>query len=233
MEPGRNRHAGRGGSGITGEGRGGRLAGSRAARRPRGRRPSTSARTDRPGAARARSRPCRTGERRPLRERAGSCPARAKDRPAQTVAEVPLEVRKEDSGRRRAGVDQDLETSRRPLPAEELADPALDAVARHGVADAPRDGDPDAGPHGVRPGKQEEKKMASGHPDSGDIALFEFRSFSKAVVPGEFLPDNPARVHTESLLRPLRRRAERTARPERVRIRTRNPCVRLRRRLFG
>jgi hypothetical protein len=34
-------------------------------------------------------------------------------------------------------------------------------------------------------------------------------------------------------LRPLRRRAESTARPDRVRIRTRKPCVRLRRRLLG
>jgi hypothetical protein len=34
-------------------------------------------------------------------------------------------------------------------------------------------------------------------------------------------------------LRPLRRRADKTARPERVRMRTRNPCVRLRRRLLG
>src|SRR4029077_6025107 len=57
--------------------------------------------------------------------------------------------------------------------------------------------------------------------------------FSKAVVSGEALPDGRARVHTESLLRPLRRRAESTARPERVRMRTRNPWVRLRRRLLG
>jgi hypothetical protein len=34
-------------------------------------------------------------------------------------------------------------------------------------------------------------------------------------------------------LRPLRRRRERTARPCRVRIRSRKPCVFLRRRLFG
>ena len=45
--------------------------------------------------------------------------------------------------------------------------------------------------------------------------------------------DGRARVHTESFLRPLRRRAEITARPDRVRIRTRKPCVRLRRRLLG
>jgi hypothetical protein len=75
--------------------------------------------------------------------------------------------------------------------------------------------------------------MASGYADSRGVALFEFRSFAKPVVSREGLPDDPARVHTASLLRPLRRRAERTARPERVRIRTRKPWVRLRRRLFG
>jgi hypothetical protein len=35
------------------------------------------------------------------------------------------------------------------------------------------------------------------------------------------------------LSRPLRRRAERIARPARVRMRSRNPCVFARRRLFG
>ena len=75
--------------------------------------------------------------------------------------------------------------------------------------------------------------MASGHADPGGIALFEFSSLSKAVVPGEGLPDGRAWAHTESLLRPLRRRAESTARPDRVRILTRKPWVRLRRRLLG
>ena len=75
--------------------------------------------------------------------------------------------------------------------------------------------------------------MTSGHADPGGVALFEFSSLSKAVVAGESLPHNRTWVHTESLLRPLRRRAESTARPDRVRIRTRNPCVRLRRRLLG
>ena len=75
--------------------------------------------------------------------------------------------------------------------------------------------------------------MASGHADPGGIALFEFSSLSKAVVPGEGLPDGLTWAHTESFLRPLRRRADKTARPERVRIRTRNPWVRLRRRLLG
>jgi len=75
--------------------------------------------------------------------------------------------------------------------------------------------------------------MASGHADPGGVALFEFSSLSKAVVTGEGLPDGLTWAHTESFLRPLRRRADKTARPERVRIRTRKPCVRLRRRLLG
>ena len=41
------------------------------------------------------------------------------------------------------------------------------------------------------------------------------------------------RFQAESLARPLRRRAATMARPARVRIRRRKPCVRLRRRLLG
>ena len=76
--------------------------------------------------------------------------------------------------------------------------------------------------------------MAPGDAHSGGVALFEFPSFAKAVVAGERLPAAiRARIHTESFLRPLRRRAEMTARPERVRMRTRKPWVRRRRRLLG
>ena len=50
--------------------------------------------------------------------------------------------------------------------------------------------------------------------------------------------DEPGRRHADddqadSSLRPLRRRLDRMARPARVRIRSRNPCVLARRRLFG
>lgn len=41
------------------------------------------------------------------------------------------------------------------------------------------------------------------------------------------------RHQTDRRCRPLRRRAESTARPERVRMRTRKPWVRFRRRLLG
>ena len=86
------------------------------------------------------------------------------------------------------------------------------------------------------PGRIREKKdldVASGNAHPGGVALFEFPAFAEAVVFREGLGDGRARVHTESFLRPLRRRAESTARPARVRIRTRKPCVRLRRRLLG
>ena len=41
------------------------------------------------------------------------------------------------------------------------------------------------------------------------------------------------RDQAERTRRPLRRRADKIARPARVRMRSRNPCVRARRRLFG
>jgi hypothetical protein len=49
-------------------------------------------------------------------------------------------------------------------------------------------------------------------------------------------PPSPGRRHADQTLtraRPLRRRAARTARPARVRMRSLNPCVFARRRLFG
>src|SRR5439155_19310613 len=121
----------------------------------------------------------------------------------------------------------------RAAPAKDLSDSPAQAISRHGVARAPGHGDPQPRTTGGPAIEKKHLQMASGRPDPRGVALFEFSSLSKAVVAGEGLPDGPARDHTESLLRPLRRRAEITARPERVRIRTRKPCVRLRRRLLG
>ncbi len=119
------------------------------------------------------------------------------------------------------------------MAAEDLSDTPAQPIARDGLARATRDRDAESRAPFATARLEEEPEKASGHADSGGVALFEFPSLSKAVVAGEPFPDDPARVHTVSLLRPLRRRAEITARPERVRIRTRNPCVRLRRRLLG
>jgi hypothetical protein len=106
-------------------------------------------------------------------------------------------------------------------------------VARHGASGPLAHGDPETRVSAVSARKKKKLQMASGRADPGGVALFEFSSLSKAVVPGKRLGDGRTWVHTESLLRPLRRRAERTARPDRVRIRTRKPWVRLRRRLLG
>jgi hypothetical protein len=46
-------------------------------------------------------------------------------------------------------------------------------------------------------------------------------------------PRNPRSDQAVSARRPLRRRSDTTARPARVRMRSRNPCTRARRRLFG
>ncbi len=49
-------------------------------------------------------------------------------------------------------------------------------------------------------------------------------------VPG---PTDLVRAYADSFARPFDRRAFKIARPARVRMRARNPCLRLRRRLFG
>ena len=119
------------------------------------------------------------------------------------------------------------------MAAEDHAPAAPDSISNGGASRALPNRDPEAPATGVAAGQKKKLKVASGHADPGGVALFEFSSLSKAVVPGEALADGRAWAHTESLLRPLRRRAESTARPDRVRIRTRKPCVRLRRRLLG
>ena len=119
------------------------------------------------------------------------------------------------------------------MTAENLAQAAAQAVAHDGAARSFPHGDSEAAALRVAARQKEQQQVTSGHADAGDVALFEFSSLSKAVVPGKRFPDGRAWAHTESLFRPLRRRAESTARPDRVRIRTRNPCVRLRRRVLG
>src|SRR5262249_24917615 len=115
--------------------------------------------------------------------------------------------------------------------AKNLAQTPPDSIARDRAADAARDRDSQPRP-GVA-GEKEKLDVSPGSAYPGGVALFEFPAFAEAAVPGEALGDGRARVHTVSLWRPLRRRAEMTARPDRVRMRTRNPWVRLRRRLLG
>ena len=109
------------------------------------------------------------------------------------------------------------------MTAKNLSHAAPQAIADDGAAGPLSHRDPETPSTGVAARQQKKLEVASGHADPGGIALFEFSSLSKAVVPGEGLPDGRAWAHTESLLRPLRRRAESTARPDRVRILTRKP----------
>jgi hypothetical protein len=120
-----------------------------------------------------------------------------------------------------------------PIPAKNFSQPAPETVADDGASGPARHRNPESGvPRRLSP-EQKHLEQATRNPDAGCVALLEFPSFSKAVVAGERFPADRTWIHTESRLRPLRRRAEITARPERVRIRTRNPWVRLRRRLLG
>ena len=66
----------------------------------------------------------------------------------------------------------------------------------------------------------------------GDLARGEFHPVSPGI--DVLLVIEPlSREQLEAIARPLRRRAARMARPARVRMRRRKPCVLARRRLFG
>ena len=161
---------------------------------------------------------------------------RAREGPADArpvILEQLLEARRRSRG---ALVDDQRQRRRRkqlPMAPENLPQPSAHAIAHDGVSHAPRNRDAQARPRDGPAGEKEDLDVSPGNTYPGGVALFEFPAFAEAVVPGEGLGDGRDRVHTVSLLRPLRRRAEMMARPDRVRMRTRNPCVRLRRRLLG
>ena len=135
-----------------------------------------------------------------------------RQRPRHARGVVLRELPKGRRGRRRTGVDDEPQPASREEAArapEDLAQAPPDAVAR-----------PRRFPRGAEPrspgaaasrrvaGEQEDLDVSSGNAHPGGVALFEFPAFAEAVVPGEGLGDDRARVHTASLLRPLRRRAE-------------------------
>jgi hypothetical protein len=196
-----------------------------------------SARTGTPSARAARGSVCkRRAPPRPTAPRR-SRPGKARQGALDRRREVLRELRKRGRRGRRPGVHDERHRrgNRRAARApKNLAQPTTDPIAHDRVAHALRNRDSEARSRCRVSGRQHEhQEMSAGNARSGGVALFEFPALAEAVVPGEGLGDGRTRVHTESLLRPFRRRADRTARPDRVRIRTRKPCVRLRRRLFG
>ena len=79
-------------------------------------------------------------------------------------------------------------------------------------------------------GHQVHDQERTAGPTSTPNRLLEVSGGGQAMAGGQ----HPvARPQTARLLRPLRRRADRIARPARVRIRRRKPCTLCRRRLFG
>ena len=119
------------------------------------------------------------------------------------------------------------------VPAHELAQTPLDPVPGHRGADRPADHEsypgrlPVSDPAGVllRPHEQVTYHARPARPGPGAHGQRELRA---ATHPGLGRQDQAL-----SLSRPLCRRAARTARPARVRMRSRKPCVLARRRLFG
>jgi hypothetical protein len=115
------------------------------------------------------------------------------------------------------------------VPAHELAEPPLDAVSGHRGADRPADDKSYpgrfAGLDSVRPHEQMTHHARPARTDSGPHGQRELRATAH--------PELGRQDQALSRSRPLCLRAARTARPARVRMRSRKPCVLARRRLFG
>jgi hypothetical protein len=122
-------------------------------------------------------------------------------------------------------------TARKQLkvPAHQLAKTSLDAVSGHRRAHRPADHESYPGGlaimDSVRPHQQVTHHAGPTCADPGAHGQRELRA---PAHPGLRRQDQAL-----SLSRPLRLRAARTARPARVRMRSRKPCVLARRRLFG
>src|SRR5262249_44394015 len=187
---------------------------------------SRSARIDRPSAAEARETACtRSGPRPPPAPPASSATRmRTHSRQRRRVFLQQLGERR--PARARPHLNQNVENARGQrlaIAAKNLSNSATETIADDGPSHSPGNRDPEPGFARRCSPEQEKLKQAARNPDAGCVALLEIPSFSKAVVAGEQLPADRTWIHTVSRLRPLRRRAEMTARPERVRIRTRKP----------
>jgi hypothetical protein len=118
----------------------------------------------------------------------------------------------------------------------EVAEPTSHGIAHHRVADVAGDDEPDQ-----RPGIHRFVRSVASAEQVNDDS-WPSRAATAPDGQGEVVPPPhpvPGRQHCEGVrqtamrARPLLRREERTARPARVRIRSRKPCFLWRRRLFG
>jgi hypothetical protein len=132
---------------------------------------------------------------------------------------------------------------------EDLAEPALDAIADNGVANLSRDGEPETNER-TAVGQELEDEVVGVNADGLVLdahevaALEDAADLREGLAPGHprlaWRVGRPTRllIHflgtdTVRRLRPLRRRADRTLRPPSVAMRARKPWVFLRLRLCG
>jgi hypothetical protein len=115
------------------------------------------------------------------------------------------------------------------VPAHQLTKAPLDAISGHRRADCPAYHESYPGRFAAvnRIGPHQQVANHAGPTRAGPGAHGQ-RELRAAAHPGLSRQDQAL-----SRSRPLRRRAARTARPARVRMRSRKPCVLARRRLFG
>jgi hypothetical protein len=162
----------------------------------------------------------------------------ATEAPLETTAELGVEFRERRRGGRRQSTDHDV-GARRHLGetlSAQVAQPPLYPVPDHGVAHPPAHDEPEPhGPTGCTDDVHHEKAATGAL--AGPDHTPEVTAMGEPMRGGKHRggPRSGGRAgaaQTARLLRPLRRREDKMARPARVRMRSRKPCTLWRRRLF-
>ncbi len=160
-----------------------------------------------------------------------ACPNLPLQQPADHQSQIRGEIRPARVRGRSVCAHHKKATARKRLkvPAHELTKAPLDPVSRHRRADSPADHESYPGRLPVMTAIRTDQQMShdAGPPRTRPGAYGQ-RELRTPAHPGLGRQDQAL-----SRSRPLCLRAARTARPARVRMRSRNPCVLARRRLFG
>jgi hypothetical protein len=160
-----------------------------------------------------------------------ACPNLPPQQPADHQVQIRGEIRLARVRGRSVRAHHKKATRRKRLkvPAHQPAKPPLHAVSGHRRANRPADDESYPGRlavvHAVCP---DEQVAYHGRPARAGPGAHGQRELCAPAHPGLGRQDQAL-----SRSRPLRLRAARTARPARVRMRSRKPCVLARRRLFG
>lgn len=121
--------------------------------------------------------------------------------------------------------------------AAQMAKPALDTVADHRVAHGTPHDETDPRRTGPVESEQMDHEGVTAGTTAGADHVPEVATTGEPMRRGKHgrcsRAGGRAGAQTARLLRPLRRRDDKMARPARVRMRSRNPCTLWRRRLFG